>query len=248
MLFRLIFLFLFVFFNHSVIASEDQAQPLQKSWSFNGPFGKFDRNSIGRGYIVYKEVCSSCHSLKRIAFRNLREIGMSEQIIKAIAASYDYEDTYDDAGDLISRKGEIQDYFPSPYANDKMAAAANNGAIPPDLSLIIKARKDGANYVYSLLTGYQGVEANDEGLYNNIYFPGGALAMAPPLVDGLIEYPDGTINSIENMSHDVVNFLQWTAEPEMESRKKLGLKVMIFLLFLLVLIWRLNKKIWENVK
>ncbi|UAT42728.1 cytochrome c1 [Anaplasmataceae bacterium AB001_6] len=229
-------------------AEEGKEKPISLGWSFNGVLGKFDKNSINRGYIVYKEVCSSCHSLNRISFRNLKEIGMPEDFVKAIASSYEFDDAIDDSGEVQSRKGEIYDYFPSPYKNKQAAAAANNGAVPPDLSLIIKARHNGANYLYSLLTGYTTTDPNEEGLYENPYFEGGALSMAPPLIEGIVTYPDMTEASISTMAYDVVNFLQWAAEPEMESRKKLGLKIMVFLLILSVLLYKVNKSVWRDIK
>ncbi|WP_035017977.1 cytochrome c1 [Anaplasma marginale] len=211
-----------------VVHAETQGA-VQQKWKFSGIFGYFDRSAIQRGYQVYKEVCSSCHSMSRVAFRNLRDVGFSDEEITAIAGSYSIRDGPNEVGEMFERPGIPADYFPSPFPNREAAAASNNGAYPPDLSLIIKARHDGANYVYSLLTGYESSEADEGGLYLNRHFPGGKIAMAPPIFEGVVSYSDGTEPSVENIARDVVNFLQWAAEPEMERRKKLGMKVILSL-------------------
>jgi len=226
--------------------------PKELKWEFDGFFGRFDRASIQRGYQVYKEVCSSCHSLKRVAYRNLGEIGFSEAEIKQIAAEYSVTDGPNEDGDMFDRPALPSDKFVSPYANENAARAANGGALPPDLSLIIKARHDGANYVYSLLNGYQ--DAPDEfamaqGKNYNPYFEGRQISMPQPLGDdGQVEYKDGTFASKEQMSIDVVNFLQWASEPEMEHRKKMGVRTVIFLGLLLVILIAAKKAVWKNVK
>ncbi|KAF2281943.1 hypothetical protein GH714_042767 [Hevea brasiliensis] len=161
--------------------AETQGGVVRQKWKFSGIFGSFDRSAIQRGYQVYKEVCSSCHSMSRIAFRNLRDVGFSEEEVKAIASSYSVSDGPNEAGEMFERPGMPADYFPNPFPNKEAAAASNNGAYPPDLSLIIKARHNGADYVYSLLTGYEGSEPDEGGLYLNRHFPGGKIAMAPPL-------------------------------------------------------------------
>ncbi|MGN7678171.1 MAG: cytochrome c1 [Anaplasma sp.] len=226
----------------------DTPDLIRQQWKFSGVLGSFDRSSIQRGYQVYKEVCASCHSMSRIAFRNLREIGFSEEEVKAIAGSYSVLDGPNEVGEMFERPGIPADYFPSPFPNKEAAAASNNGAYPPDLSLIVKARFGGADYIYSLLVGYDGAEADANGLYANKYFSGGKIAMAPPLFDGVVSYSDGTEASVENVARDVVNFLQWAAEPEMERRKKLGLKVIASLVLGTILVFMANKRLWQTVR
>lgn len=233
-------------------AATDARKPKQVDWSFDGLFGTVDRASAQRGLQVYKEVCGSCHGLKRIAFRNLTEIGFSEAEAKAIAAGYTVQDGPNDEGDMFDRPGVISDRFMPPFPNEKAARASNGGAFPPDLSLMVKARPDGANYLYSLLTGYsddvpEGVEVAP-GQYYNPYFPGGLLAMAPPLMNDLITYQDGTNASTEQMAKDVVSFLQWAAEPEMEARKRMGIKVLVFLAVMSVLFYYAKQRIWSDLK
>ena len=235
-------------------SADDVVPPEEQEWAFDGIFGKFDRVSIQRGFQVYKEVCSACHSLKRIAFRNLAEIGLSEDEVKAVAMEYSIEDGPDEEGEMFERPGKPSDYFPTPYPNDKAARAANNGALPPDLSLMVKARHDGANYIYSLLTGYDQPPAGfelGENMNYNPYFSGGGrqFSMIPPLTSaGQVEYQDGVESTIAQMSYDVVSFLQWAAEPEMEKRKVLGFKVLIFLAIFTILFYLLKNKIWKRVK
>ncbi len=225
--------------------------PKKMKWEFDGVFGKFDRGSIQRGLLVYKDVCSACHSLKYIAFRNLQEIGYTPEQVKEFAKEYQVEDGPNDDGEMFERAGKPFDYFPSPYANAEEAKVVNNGANPPDLSLITKARVDGANYVYSLLTGYTESPKNlklQEGLHYNPYFPDGQIAMAEPInMDGLVDYSDGTKSTKAQMSYDVVNFLQWAAEPEMEQRKALGIKIGIFLIIFTILFIIAKKQIWKNL-
>jgi len=223
----------------------------QINWPFEGIFGYFDKQSIQRGFQVYKEVCQVCHSLKYLHYEDLGNVGFSSEEIKAIADSYQVQDSPNDEGKMFERPGRPSDLFVSPFPNEKAARAANNGSDPPDLSLIIKARKDGANYVYSLLTGYtnapEGFHMND-GLYYNPYFAGRQIAMPPPMTSGQVQYGDGTDSSLEQMSEDVVNFLQWAAEPEMQARKVLGLKVLLYLVIFTVLFYLVKKKIWKDVK
>ncbi len=235
-------------------AGDHPKEPKQVEWAFDGVFGSFDRESIQRGFKVYKEVCSACHTLKRVAFRNLADVGFSEAEIKSLAASYQIPDGPNDEGEMFERPGLPSDRFHGPYSNEKAARAANNGALPPDLSLIVKAREDGANYVYSLLTGYETPPADfalGENMHYNPYFSGGGnqFAMTAPLVkDGQVEYTDGTNPTVDQMARDVVNFLQWTAEPEMEARKALGMRVMIFTVIFTVLFFIAYKRIWRSVK
>lgn len=233
------------------MAAGDVAHPKQMEWSFDGVFGKVDKQSAQRGLQVYKEVCAACHGLKRVAFRTLTDLGFSEAEVKSLAAGYDINDGPNDEGEMFTRPGRPSDKFPSPYANDNAGRAMNNGALPPDLSLIVKARPDGANYLYSLLVGYgeapEGFEVPEGGHYNK-YFPGGVIKMPPPLANDQVTYQDETNASMEQMSHDVVSFLQWAAEPEMEARKRMGIKVMIFLAVMTGFFYVAKKRIWSNLE
>ncbi len=233
------------------IASESKHHK-QINWPFDGALGKVERQSAQRGFQVYKEVCAACHGLNRVAFRTLSGIGFSEAEIKALSAEYQVQDGPNDEGEMFKRPGKPSDKFVPPFANDNAAQAANGGAIPPDLSLIIKSRHDGANYLYSLMTGYdEPVPAGEEvpdGMYYNPYFINGHLLRMPaPLTAGRVTYMDGTEASVDQMAYDVVNFLQWAAEPEMEERKHMGIKVMIFLFIMTGLLWIAKKRVWKKL-
>ncbi len=220
------------------------------NWAFDGHFGTFDRAAIQRGFQVYKEVCSACHGLSRIAFRNLQEVGFSEAEVKSLAEEYSYA-AFDSEGEAIERSGKPSDRFPSPFANEDAARAANNGAFPPDLSLMVKARPNGANYLHSLLTGYEDAPEGfslGEGMLYNPYFEGRQIAMASPLFEGGVSYEDETEASIDQMAKDVVTFLQWAAEPEMEDRKRMGLKVLLFLLVFTGFFYVAKKRVWKDIK
>ena len=232
------------------LAASDNITLKKRKWSFDGITGKVDKASAQRGFQIYKQVCSSCHGLKYISFRNLESIGFSNEEIKALAASYEVEDGPDDTGQFFKRPGIISDRIPSPFKNEEEARAANNGAYPVDQSLIIKARADGANYMYSLMTGYSDPPANfqlGENMYYNAYFPGHQIAMAPPLADNILQYQDGTEATVEQMAVDIVNFLQWAAEPEMEKRKNLGIASIVFLIIATILFYLSKKRIWRNI-
>ncbi|MEQ8744483.1 cytochrome c1 [Parasphingorhabdus sp.] len=228
------------------------------SFTSDGPLGKFDRQQLQRGFQVYKEVCSACHSLRLVAFRNLEEIGYNEDEVKAIAANWSIgvPDADPNTGEMTTRPGLPADKFPLPFANDIAARAANNNAIPPDLSLMTKAREGGAPYVYSLLTGYTDPPANlpeanqpGPGLHYNPYFATLNLAMAPPLaVADQVSYSDGTKASIDQMSKDVSAFLIWTAEPKLEARHQAGWAVLAFLLIATILAYLSYRTIWADVK
>ncbi|GAA4642020.1 cytochrome c1 [Pontixanthobacter gangjinensis] len=229
-------------------------------FAHDGVFGKWDLQQLQRGYQVYKEVCSSCHGMKFVAFRDLADLGYNEDEVKALAAEWVTVPGVDaDTGEAIVRPGSPTDYIPSPYPNQIAAAKANNNAIPPDLSLITKARHHGPEYVYSLLTGYSQPSAElkaefpdfetPDGLHFNKYFPNLNLAMAPPItVDGQVSYTDGTEPTISQMSEDVAAFLTWTAEPTMVERKQKGWPVLGFLLFATILAFFAKKQIWSAVK
>ncbi len=240
-------------------AFHEEAHMPAGGYSFDGLMPSWDLAQLQRGYQVYKEVCSACHSLDYVAFRDLAELGYSEAEVKAEAASWVVPGINPDTGEASTRPGMPTDYFPSPYANDIAAAAANNNAIPPDLSLMTKAREHGTAYVYSLLTGYQAPAAAlveefpdsvpGPGLHHNPYFANLNLAMAPPLTsDGQVTYADGTEASVEQMATDVAAFLTWTAEPSLVDRVRLGWIVMGFLLFATILAWLAKKQVWANAK
>jgi len=220
-------------------------------WPQNGLFETFDHSSIRRGYQVYREVCSACHSLDRVAWRNLVGVSHTVDEVKAMAEEVEYTDGPNDTGDMFERPGKLSDYMPKPYANEEAARAGNAGALPPDLSLMTKARHGGADYVFSLLTGYvdppAGLEIK-EGMNYNPYFPGGAIGMARVLYDGLVEYPDETPATTTQMAKDVVQFLTWAAEPELDERKRMGLQATIMFSALFVIsIWVKRYK-WLPVK
>jgi len=231
-------------------AAEGIAPPSQ-DWSFNGVFGKFDKASAQRGLQVYTEVCASCHSLNLMYYRNITALGYTEDQAKAFAAQFEVTDGPNDDGDYFTRPARPSDRFAAPFENEKAAAASNGGKAPPDLSLMVKARMNGADYVYGLLTGYKDVPPAGsnipEGAHYNEYFPGHQIAMAPPLSDGLVEYSDGTSASLEQAAKDITMFLAWTAEPEMEDRKGMGVKVFLFLLVFLGLAIANKKRLWAKL-
>ena len=236
------------------LQSAEMVDPIKVDWSFKGLTGTFDRASLQRGFQVYKEVCASCHSMQYLSYRNLGEPGgpeFSEQEVKAIAASFEIEDGPDSQGEMFTRPGKPSDKFKSPYPNVQAATAANGGAYPPDMSVLVKARKGGANYIYSVLVGYEdpppGVTL-DDGVYYNKYMVGNKIKMPNNLMDGLVEYADGTESTVDQMAKDVTAFLAWASEPEMEDRKSLGVSVMLFLLLLTALSYFAMKQIWAPIK
>ena len=226
---------------------------LKVEWSFKGLTGKFDRASLQRGYQVYKEVCSSCHSMQYLSYRNLGEPGgpeFTEQEVKAIAASIEIEDGPNSQGEMFTRAGRPSDKFKSPYPNVNASIAANGGAYPPDMSVLVKARPGGSNYIYSVLMGYEDPPAEislDDGVYYNKYMIGNKIKMSSPLIDDIVEYTDGTQASVDQMAKDVTTFLTWAAEPELEERHRTGVKVLIYLILLTTLVYLSMKKIWSRV-
>jgi len=224
---------------------------LHKDWPHGGVFGKFDKAAAQRGFQVYREVCAGCHSLDFVAFRNLADLGFSENEVKALAAEYTVTDGPDDEGEMFERPGKPFDYLPAPFANENAARASNGGAYPPDLSLITKARPNGTDYIYSLLQGYGDEPPADvelgEGMSYNAYFPGHQIAMAQPLYEEAVDYADGTAATLEQHAIDIATFLTWTAEPKLEERKGMGLKVMIFLVILTGLFYATKRKIWSDL-
>ncbi len=242
---------------HAAAASHDAAAAgahhapalPKQDWSFNGPFGTYDRAALQRGFQVYKQVCAACHSMKRVAYRNLSALGYTEGQIKAIAAEYSVIDGPDDEGEMFERPAKPSDKFKSPYTNDNQAKASNNGALPPDLSLIVKARVGGADYVHALMTGYEdapeGVEMASTQHWNK-YFTGNKISMPAPLAEGAVAYEDGSPTTVEQYASDVSQFLAWAAEPEMEVRKQTGIKAILFLLVFAGLMYGVKRRLWAR--
>jgi ubiquinol-cytochrome c reductase cytochrome c1 subunit len=245
----------------------------RQQWSFSGPFGVFERGQLQRGFKVYQEVCQACHGLRQVSFRNLAQEGgpsFSEDQAKQIASDYTVVDGPNDDGDMYDRPAILSDKFPSPFPNEQAARAANGGAYPPDFSLLAKARaayrgfpwfvfdaftqyqENGPDYIYSLLTGYEedpeGVEVPAGQYYNHSYLGGKLLAMAPPLYDEAVEYTDGSPMTVDQYSKDVSAFMMWAAEPHLEQRKKIGFRVMVFLIFFAGMLYFTKKKLWRNVE
>ncbi len=236
--------------SHAALAAGDAVSPPSQDWSFSGWNGTVDRASAQRGLQIYLENCAACHSLSLVAYRNLGDLGFNEDEVKAIAANYFVTDGPDDFGDMFERPAIPSDRFVPPFANEQIARSANNGALPPDLSLIIKARKNGANYVYALMTGYEDPPEDFElmlGLSYNRYFPGNQIAMPQVLYDDGTVYSDGTAATAEQQAWDVVNFLQWAAEPHMEERKQMGVKVVFYLLAFAGVMYAYKRKIWSRL-
>ncbi len=253
-LFKLILLLSFFSLNSAQTFAAEKVDYLKTDWSFKGLFGKFDRASLQRGYQVYTEVCASCHSMKYLSYRNLSEEGgpeFSEAATKAIAASFEVTDGPNSDGEMFTRPGKLSDKFVMPYDNVKAAQAANGGAYPPDMSVLVKARGGGVDYIYSLLQGYEDPPSGvtlDDGVYYNKYMYGNKIRMAAPLSDGIVEYGDGTNASVEQMSKDVTTFLMWAAEPHLEARHQMGFKAIVYLIILTILVYFSMKKIWSRVE
>ena len=252
--YRILSLTIFLFGASYNSYAAEKVEYLKTDWSFKGLFGKFDRGALQRGYQVYTEVCSSCHSMKYLSYRNLAEKGgpeFTEDQAKAIAASFEVTDGPNADGEMFSRPGKLSDKFVMPYENVKAAQAANGGAYPPDMSVLVKARGGGANYIYSLLQGYEdpppGVTL-DEGVHYNKYMYGNKIKMANQLSDGLLEYADGTEATVEQMSKDVTTFLTWTAEPHLEARHQMGFKAIVYLIILTILVYFSMKRIWSRIE
>ncbi len=248
-----IFLIIFILGISNVsYSAENKAEFIENNWSFKGVFGTFDRASLQRGYQVYQEVCSGCHSVQHLSYRNLSEKGgpeFSPEEAKAIAAQFEVTDGPNEDGEMFTRPGRPSDKFVSPFPNAKAAAAANGGAYPPDMSVLVKARKGGADYIYSLLMGYEEAPAGyelDDGVYYNKYMPGNKIKMAEPISDGIVEYIDGTETTKAQISKDVTTFLVWAADPHLEARHRMGFKVFFFLFILLTLVYLSKQKVWSR--
>ena len=238
------------FFIQALFSASDGLKPMKYNFSFDGILGSIDKNSAQRGLQVFTEVCAACHGLNHLAYRSLEDIGYNKGQINNIAKQFLIDDIPDENGEIKKRNAIYSDKFVNPYPNEEAAKVSNNGAYPPDLTLMVKARKDGANYLRSLLLGYEdapeGVDVG-EGYYNK-YMPGNIIAMPQPLYGDDVEYQDGTVATLEQEVIDVVTFLTWTAMPELEKRKSSGIKVIIFLLIMTFFFFLSYKKIWKDVK
>ena len=235
-------------------------EPKDKKFSFEGPFGTYDRGALQRGFQVYKEVCSACHGMNHLAFHNLDEAGgpeFTEAQAKALAAAAkfpaepnDKGETVDDKGEPLTRAGTLADHLPSPFPNDQAARANNGSALPPDLSMVVKAREGGSQYVYSIITGFGGTPPHGfkvtDGKYYNPYFEGWNISMPPPLQADSVTFSDGTKATLDQEASDVVTFLTWAGEPKMEERKRLGFGVMIFLLALAGILFAAYRRVWKD--
>jgi ubiquinol-cytochrome c reductase cytochrome b/c1 subunit len=252
--------------------AQEQEIPPKQHWSFAGPFGSYDPEQLQRGFKIYREVCSTCHSLKLLAFRNLSDSGgpgFSEAQAAAIAAGFQVTDGPNDQGQMFQRPGKIADHFPPPFPNDQAARAALGGGLPPDMSVLAKARsvergfpwfifdaftqyqEDGPDYIHAILNGYEDPPAGftlAPGAQYNKYFPGHAIAMPKPLSDGQVEYTDGAPTTVDQYGRDVAAFLMWAAEPTLDARKRLGFQVFIFLIVLTGLLYFTKRKVWYLVK
>ncbi|APH73162.1 cytochrome c1 [Aquibium oceanicum] len=245
-------------------------KPQELDWSFDGPFGTYDKGQLQRGLKVYREVCSSCHSMSLVSFRTLEDLGYSEEQVKALAAEYTVTDGPNADGDMFERAAIPSDHFPSPFPNKEAAAASNGGAAPPDFSLLAKARvvergfptfvfdvftqyaEGGPDYIHALLTGYdqeppEGMEIAEGTYYNPYFIAGKSLAMAPPLSDDIVTYDDGAPQTVEQYSRDVAAFMMWAAEPHMEERKRTGFSVMVFLVIFAGLVYLTKRKVWHEL-
>ncbi len=235
-----------------VYSEEINTNYMKTKWSFEGIFGTFDRASLQRGYQVYQEVCAGCHSVKHLSYRNLSEKGgpeFSVEEAKAIAAQFEVEDGPNSDGEMFMRPARLSDKFVSPYPNVEASTAANGGAYPPDMSVLAKARAGGADYIYSLLLGYEDPPSDfelDDGVYYNKYMAGNKIKMSAPLMDGIVEYADGTEATTAQMSKDVTAFLVWAAEPHLEAQHRMGFKAIIYLIILLTLVYMSKQKVWAR--
>ncbi len=253
LLVKIFFIAFITAISNSAYSEEKKIEFIKNDWSFEGIFGTFDRSSLQRGYQVYQEVCSGCHSIQHLSYRNLSEKGGPEFSLdeaKAIAAQFEITDGPNDDGEMFTRPRRLSDKFVNPFLNVQAATAANGGAYPPDMSVIVKARKGGADYIYSLLLGYEEVPAEyelDDGVYYNKYIPGNKIMMFKPLSEEAVEYSDGTQATEAQMAKDVTTFLTWAAEPNLEARHKMGFKVIIFLIILLTLAYFSKQKVWSRL-
>ncbi|XP_075067680.1 cytochrome c1, heme protein, mitochondrial [Mixophyes fleayi] len=235
----------------SVKATDMELHPPSYPWSHGGMLSSLDHSSVRRGYQVYKQVCAACHSMDYIAFRNLVGVSHTEAEAKALAEEFEILDGPDESGEMFTRPGKLSDLFPKPYPNPEAARAANNGALPPDLSYIANARHGGEDYIFSLLTGYcdqpAGVNLR-EGLYFNPYFLGQAIAMAPPIYNEILEFEDGTPATMTQVAKDICTFLRWASEPEHDDRKRIGLKILLMSAIIIPVIYYMKRHRWTVLK
>ena len=250
---KILFIVFVTTISNSTHSEEKKIKLIKNDWSFKGVFGTFDRSSLQRGYQVYQEVCSGCHSIQYLSYRNLSEKGGPEFSLdeaKAIAAQFEITDGPNNDGEMFTRPGRLSDKFINPFPNVQAATAANGGAYPPDMSVLVKARKGDADYIYSLLLGYEEAPAEyelDDGVYYNKYMPGNKIMMPKPLSEAAVEYSDGTQATETQMAKDVTTFLTWAAEPHLEARHKMGFKVFIYLIILLILVYFSKQKVWSRL-
>ena len=238
-------------FAGSARAQEEAPKPPHQAWSFEGVLGTYDEAALQRGFQVYQTVCSACHPLKHLAYRDLAEIGYTDDQIKGIAAQYQVADGPNDQGQMYQRPAKPSDKFVAPFPNDQAARAANNGALPPDMSMLVEARDGGPDYVYAIATGFKDAPAGftlNPNMYYNEYFAGHQIAMPPPLTtDGQVTYADGTKATVAQMAHDVTVFLSWAAEPNLNERHRMGAKVMLFLVILAGVFYAAKRRIWADL-
>ena len=244
------FILIFLFSNFNVLASGSGNDLPKHNWSFKGLTGTFDKSAVQRGFKVYREVCSGCHSMSLLYYRDLIDIGFSNEEVKAIAAEYTVIDGPNDEGEMFERPARPSDRFVPPFSNKQEARVSNNGSYPPDLSVITKAKKRGPDYIFSLLLGYTEPPVDfelGEGMYYNKWKEGYQIAMAQPLDEGYVDYDDGTENTLPQLAEDITTFLVWSAEPELEERKKLGIKVILFFIVLGSIVFIVKNRLWREI-
>ncbi len=248
---RIKFILIFLFFLNSSLNAANLKNDMPKhDWSFNGISGKFDKSSVQRGYKVYREVCAGCHSMSLLYYRDLIDIGFTNDEIKSIASEYTVLDGPNDEGEMFERPAKPSDHFVSPYMNEQEARYSNNGSYPPDLSVITKAKLNGPDYIYNLLIGYTDPPEDfelGEGMYYNKWKEGYQIAMAQPLDEGYVDYDDGTDNNLPQLAKDITTFLVWSAEPELEERKSLGIRVMLFFIIAGLLVYFVKLSLWRKI-
>ena len=244
------FILIFLFTNFNVLASGSGDDLPKHNWSFKGLTGTFDKSAVQRGFKVYREVCSGCHSMSLLYYRDLIDIGFSDEEVKTIAAEYTVIDGPNEEGEMFERPARPSDHFVSPFSNEQEARISNNGSYPPDLSVITKAKKHGPDYIFNLLLGYTEPPVDfelGEGMYYNKWKEGHQISMAQPLDEGYVDYDDGTENTLPQLAEDITTFLVWSAEPELETRKKLGIKVILFFIILGSIVFIVKNKLWREI-